>query len=106
MTKGDSKIRKCPKCGSTEGQMNAGYSKTGAQRCLCGKCKSKYTLDPKYNDELREEAVRLYKSGMNGREVGRILNISKTSVYNWTKKLNNDSNKIEKGGRHGANQSE
>lgn len=106
MKKGDIQIRKCPKCGSTEGQMNAGYSKIGAQRCLCGKCKAKYTLNLKYNDELREEAVRLYKSGMNGREVAKILNISKSSVYNWTKKFESGSNEIDKGGLHGANKSE
>ena len=85
---------KCPKCGSVEGQMYAGFNRSGSRRCVCRKCNYKYTLNRKYSEEFKERAIQLYKAGNSAREVGRILNISKTSVYNWIREFEEDSKKI------------
>lgn len=84
------KNRKCPRCGSTEGRANHGFDKAGGQRCLCKTCGYRYTLVPKYSEELKKEAIRLYKSGLSGRAVANILKVNKGSVYNWAKKYGND----------------
>ena len=85
-----SKNRKCPRCGSTEGQMNYGFDKVGSQRCLCKTCGYRYTLTRKYSEELKQEAIRLYRSGLSGRAVADILKVNKGSVYNWVKKYDKE----------------
>ena len=85
--------RRCPKCGSIDGQMNAGFNKSGSQRCICRKCKCTYTLNPKYSNEFRQEAIRLYKSGKSARKVEKILKVSKGSVLNWVRKFDSDIDK-------------
>jgi len=81
--------RCCPKCGQTEHQINAGYNRSGTQRCLCKSCNYKYTLNGKnraYPEEIRKQAIKIYYSGVSGRGVGKILGMSKANVYNWIKK--------------------
>ena len=87
-------VPKCPKCGSMDGQMYSGFSKSGARRCVCRKCKHKYTLNRKYPKAFKEEAIRLYKVGLSAREVGKILKINKGSVLNWVREAQNDLEKI------------
>lgn len=80
---------RCPKCGAEEKQIKAGYNRSGTQRCVCKKCKHKYTLNGKireYPEEVKIEAMRIYYSGVSGRGVGKILRMSKANVYNWIKK--------------------
>jgi len=81
--------RCCPKCGRTENQINAGYNRSGTQRCVCKLCNRKYTLNGKtqeYSEEIKKQALRIYYSGVSGRGVGKILGMSKANVYNWIKK--------------------
>jgi len=81
--------RECPKCKSKHNQINAGYNKSGTQRCVCKDCDYKYTLNPKsraYPETVRELAIKEYYSGVSGRGVGKIHNMSKANVYNWIKK--------------------
>ena len=81
--------RRCPKCGEVENQVNAGFNKSGTQRCRCNSCKGYYTLEPKrkaYSEEIRQVAVKTYYSGTSGRGVGKIFGFSKANVYNWIKK--------------------
>ncbi|HCC35916.1 MAG TPA: hypothetical protein DEQ02_09975 [Ruminococcaceae bacterium] len=81
--------RRCPKCGKVENQINAGYNRSGTQRCVCKDCNHKYTLNGKtreYSAEVRDQAIRAYYSGVSGRGVGKLLNMSKANVYNWIKK--------------------
>ena len=81
--------RRCPKCGEETNQVNAGYNQSGTQRCRCRNCGSGYTFNPKtraYPEEVREQAIRIYYSGVSGRGVGKILHIGKSNVYNWIKK--------------------
>jgi len=81
--------RRCPKCGKKENQINAGYNRSGTQRCVCKDCNHKYTLNGKtrkYAEEVRQQAIRAYYSGVSGRGVGKLLGMSRTNVYNWIKK--------------------
>jgi len=80
--------RRCPKCGQAENQVNAGYNRSGTQRCVCKDCKYKYTLNGKtreYPEEVKQQAMRIYYSGVSGRGVGKALNMSKANVLNWIK---------------------
>lgn len=88
--------RRCPKCGSMEGQVKTGFDKRGSQRCICRICNYNYTLNHKYSEELKKEAIRLYKSGKSGREVAKILNVNKGSVMNWVRKFNEGGSKSNK----------
>lgn len=81
--------KRCPKCGSIEGQVKAGFNRSGTQRCICRKCNTRYTLEPKqvaYPEEVRERAIKAYYSGVSGRGVGHLFRMSKSNVYNWIKK--------------------
>jgi transposase-like protein len=81
--------RRCPKCNCADNQINAGYNKSGTQRCLCRHCNYKYTLNGKtreYSDDIKKQAMKMYYSGVSGRGVGKILGMSKANVYNWIKK--------------------
>jgi transposase-like protein len=81
--------RKCPKCGKAENQVGRGKNASGTQRCKCKECGTSYTINPKrnaYPTETVELALKIYYSGVSGRGVGHILNMSKANVYNWIKK--------------------
>ena len=81
--------RRCPKCGRIENQIRQGYTEAGTQRCKCKECGITYALNPKrreYTEETREQAIKLYYSGVSGRGVGNLLNMNKSNVYNWIKK--------------------
>lgn len=81
--------KKCPKCGSIEQQVKVGFNASGTQRCKCKLCGIRYTIDPKriaYPEEIRQAAIKTYYSGVSGRGVGHIFNMSKSNVYNWIKK--------------------
>ncbi|MDR2753586.1 MAG: helix-turn-helix domain-containing protein [Oscillospiraceae bacterium] len=81
--------RRCPKCGLAENQINAGYNRSGTQRCVCKFCRHKYTLNGKtraYSEEKRRRAIKAYHSGMSGRGVGKLEGIGKGTVYNWIRK--------------------
>jgi len=85
--------RKCPICGRTENQVNAGKNRLGTQRCFCKECKKYYTLDSKareYSEEIRQQAIKTYYAGASGRSVGKVFGFSKANVYNWIKKTAQD----------------
>jgi len=81
--------RRCPKCGGIENQVKSGYNRSGTQRCKCRECNIYYTIDPKkraYPEETKEQAIKMYYSGVSGRGVGNVLGMNKANVYNWIKK--------------------
>lgn len=81
--------RRCPICNQAENQVNAGYNRSGTQRCVCKNCNHKYTLNAKtreYPEEIKQQAMRIYYSGVSGRGVGKALGMSKANVLNWIKK--------------------
>lgn len=81
--------KQCPICGRQEHQQKRGHNASGTRRCYCTYCKKIYTLEPKkraYPEEKRQLAIKIYYSGVSGRQVGKILNMNKANVYNWIKK--------------------
>ena len=83
------KNQKCPNCESEKNQIKKGFNPSGTQRYGCKECGKIYTLDPKkheYTEEERQQAIKMYYSGVSGRGVGKIFGMSKANVYNWIKK--------------------
>jgi len=81
--------RRCPKCGLTEKQINAGYNRSGTQRCVCKICNHKYTLNGKtreYPEETKQQAMKIYFSGVSGRGTGKVMGLGKNTVLDWIKK--------------------
>ena len=81
--------RSCPRCGEAKKQYKKGYNHSGTQRCICNECGVSYTIDPKkreYPEDTKQQAIKMYYSGVSGRGVGKVLGFSKANVYNWIKK--------------------
>jgi transposase-like protein len=81
--------RKCPYCGSTENQIKLGTTKAGSARHKCKICQKVYIPEKKnrgYSEETKRQAIRAFYSGLSGRKVGKLFNMSKANVYNWIKK--------------------
>jgi transposase-like protein len=81
--------RCCPKCANIELQYKHGFNSSGTQRYKCYSCGFSYTLKPKsneYSESIREQAIKLYYSGVSGRGVGKIMDMSKANVVRWIKK--------------------
>ena len=88
--------RSCPKCKRAENQANYGYNRSGTQRCKCKNCNLTYTLEAKnraYSEEVRNNVIKTYYSGVSGRGVGKIYGMSKANVYNWLKKTDHPVDK-------------
>ena len=81
--------RRCPKCQSEKNQTNYGKNRSGTQRCKCNNCEHTYTLAPKnraYPEEVRQQAIKAYYSGVSGRGVGALFGMGKENVVRWIKK--------------------
>lgn len=81
--------KKCPYCGETSRQRKMGFNRSGTQRYVCGHCGKTYTPIPKgrtYSEEIREQAIKVYYSGVSANQVGKIFNMNKANVINWIKK--------------------
>ena len=81
--------KRCPVCETIENQILQGFNRSGTQRCICKNCGKKYALNPKsnaYSEEVRQNALKIYYSGVSGRGVGKILGMSKSNAVRWIKK--------------------
>ena len=81
--------RRCPSCGQIENQIKKGRNRSGTQRCKCLACGTRYTLEPKsraYSEDVREQAIKTYYSGVSGRGVGALFGMGGNNVYRWIKK--------------------
>jgi len=77
---------KCPKCGSRAPQYAHGTTLKGNDRYRCSECKKTYILaEPKYNDDFKKKAIKLYFEGNSGRAVGRMLSIGPNTARGWMK---------------------
>lgn len=81
----------CPYCKSTENQYEYGISPDGYPKLVCRKCKKKYSTGPirhwnAYPEELRREAMHLYRSGVSANHIAIRLSISPAAVYQWARK--------------------
>ena len=85
----EKEIKKCPHCGSKEKQHKMGFNRSRTQRMICRICTRTYTLEPKkhaYSEEERQQAIKMYFSGVSGRGVAKYFGFNKANVYNWIKK--------------------
>jgi transposase-like protein len=74
----------CPKCGSDKPQYAHGKTSKDNPRYRCSECKRTYILmEPKYSEEFKRNAIKVYLEGNSGRAVGRILGISKNTIWGW-----------------------
>jgi transposase-like protein len=76
----------CPNCKTNNRVQKAGFNRGGSQRFRCEQCQRYFTPQPKpmgYDEQLREQAVRLYLEGMSFRGVGKVLRVNHQSVVNW-----------------------
>ena len=79
---------KCPNCNDETKQNKKGFTRARSQRYICRECGVTYTPNPKkreYTEKERQNAIRIYYSGVSGRGVGNLLGMSKANVYNWKK---------------------
>jgi len=86
--------KRCPKCGKTQNQAKKGFNRSGTQKVFCKECATNYTINPKrhaYPEDVRQQALKIYYSGVSGRGVGKIFGFSKANVVNWVKKNSSDS---------------
>jgi transposase-like protein len=87
--------RNCPRCGSSM-RHNNGKTQSGTQRAKCLECAKVWTINPKkqgYSQEARDQAIKLHFAGMSGRQIGKILGMSKANIYNWVKKTSSNVDK-------------
>ncbi|OAV72843.1 Transposase [Bacteroidales bacterium Barb6] len=74
----------CPKC-SRERRVKSGILK-GRQRYKCKECGCNYTVELKSAAKpalMKKQALQLYLEGLGFRSVGRFLNVSHVTVYEW-----------------------
>jgi transposase-like protein len=77
----------CPKCKKTE-YCKAGFVK-GRQRYKCKSCGYYYSVEKKSDvksEETRRMALEMYLEGVGFRGIGRLLQISFGTVYQWIRK--------------------
>ena len=76
----------CPKCRKENYQKN-GFVR-GLQRYKCKECSFRHTVQKrstKASLSTKRYALQLYLEGLGFRAIGRLLNFSYVSVYNWIK---------------------
>ena len=74
----------CPKCKSQN------FRKDGIvkqrQRYFCKDCKYRFTVEQVGKpNKLKRDALILYLEGLGFRSIGRFLNVSHVTVFNWIK---------------------
>ena len=77
---------KCPKCGSNGKKHRYGKSPKGVQKWRCQDCMSVFYEKVRYDDEFKMQAMRVYFEGNSGRAVGRVMRISKNTIWRWMAK--------------------
>ena len=74
----------CPKCKSKNFRKD-GIVKS-RQRYLCKDCAYRFTVEQTGKpDKLKRDALFLYLEGLGFRSIGRFLEVSHVTVFNWIK---------------------
>ena len=90
------KMMKCIKCGSIN-HVKRGIV-GGKQRYTCKDCGYNYTVMKKSTAKsgtTKRQALHLYLAGLGFRSIGRFLNVSYVSVYQWIKSFGENIEKIK-----------
>ena len=83
---------KCPICGNSSEQRRNGHRKDGVQIYKCNCCKHFYVLEMKrYSEDIKQQAIKAYYSGLSGRAVGKLIGMNKANVFRWIKKTSNSN---------------
>ncbi len=85
----------CVRCKSSN-KVKRGIVK-GRQRYTCKDCGYNYTVERKSNSKpclMKRQALELYLEGMGFRSIGRFLEVSHVSVYNWIKSFGGEIERI------------
>ena len=89
--------KKCPKCGRCAPQYSHGKTQKNNARYRCNNCKKTYVLiEPRYTEEFKKSAVRMYLEGNSGRKLSKILGIGKSTIWVWLKKYNEKTPQTKK----------
>jgi len=78
----------CPRCGK-QASCKDGRVK-GRQRYLCKDCNHRYTVEQRTgtgDSALKRQALELYLEGLGFRSIGRVLNFSHVTIFNWIKEF-------------------
>jgi transposase len=84
----------CPKCKS-EKKVKDGIVKN-RQRYKCKECNYRFTVEERgLSKSLKKDALHLYLEGLGFRSIGRFLNVSHVSVFNWIKAFGKEVGEIK-----------
>ena len=75
-----------PYCQARTKQHKNGRTESRSQRYECQHCGRRYSPEPKqqgYDEQARQQAVKLYSDGMNFGRIARQLGVNHQSVINW-----------------------
>ncbi|OFX36137.1 MAG: Insertion element protein [Bacteroidetes bacterium GWA2_32_17] len=87
----------CPKCKSTNFRKD-GIVKS-KQRYLCKDCKYRFTVEQiGKSNKVKRDALILYLEGLGFRSIGRFLNVSHVTVFNWIKSFGEKLNEFRNSG--------
>ena len=78
----------CIHCKSQETVVKNGTAASGIQRYFCRQCRKSFQLEYRYNANklgTHELIVNMTMNGSGIRDIGRVLNISPTTVVNHLK---------------------
>jgi transposase-like protein len=74
----------CPKCGSNKCTKDGIVKER--QRYRCKLCNFRHTVTHRgKSPELKRQALELYLEGLGFRSIGRFLECSHVTIYNWIK---------------------
>lgn len=97
-------MQECPKCQSTEIRKDGIVKQR--QRFRCKTCNFRFTVQQIGKPaNKRREAFILYLVGLDYRRIGRLIDTSHVTVFNWLKNINGDIKQI-KGNKLKATQTE
>ena len=77
--------KRCPRCGKEE--IQKAEISNEKQQYQCKKCRRKFITELNYSEKFKKESIQIFYKGNSGRAVGRIMEINKSTFYNWIKKL-------------------
>jgi len=86
----------CTRCKSAN-KVKRGFVRN-KQRYNCKDCDYNYTVKKKStskSDQVKRQALQLYLEGLGFRSIGRYLNVSHVSVYQWIKSYGSKLEKLK-----------
>ncbi len=90
-------MNNCPKCSHNHNTKD-GIVK-GKQRFKCKNCNFRFTVQQKDaktgSNEIKKLALQLYLEGLGFRSIGRILNFSHVSIYQWIKNFGEEVQQLQ-----------